>query len=75
MHNNLLCTVATAASPRSRAAPNGGYLRAACRLAATVRDGSPGAVTDGRSRHGEHPGARVSMAATLRILHQSLSQA
>jgi len=27
MHNNLLCTVATAASPRSRAAPNGGSAR------------------------------------------------
>jgi hypothetical protein len=27
MHNNLLCTVATAASPHSRAAPNGGSAR------------------------------------------------
>ena len=42
---------------------------------AAVRDGSPSAATAGRSRHGEHPGARVSMVATLRILHQSLSQA
>jgi hypothetical protein len=27
MHNNLLCTVATAASPHSQAAPNGGSAR------------------------------------------------
>jgi len=33
--------------------------------AATVRDGSRSAVTAGRSRHGEHPGARVTMAETL----------
>jgi hypothetical protein len=37
-----------------------------------VRDGSQSAATVGRSRHGEHPGAGVSMAATLRILHQSV---
>ena len=32
---------------------------------ATVRDGSRSAATAGRSRRGEHPGARVSMAETL----------
>ncbi len=32
---------------------------------ATVRDGSRSAATAGRSRHGEHPGARVSIAETL----------
>jgi hypothetical protein len=32
---------------------------------ATVRDGSRSAATAGRSRRGDHPGARVSMAETL----------
>ena len=38
----------------------------------TDPESSASAATAGRSPHGEHPGARVSMAATLRILHQSL---
>src|ERR1700730_10547327 len=46
-------------------APIGGYLRAACRPCATVRDGSRSVATAGRSRRGEHPGARVNMAETL----------
>jgi hypothetical protein len=46
-------------------APIGGYLRAGCRPCATVRDGSRTAATAGRSRRGEHPGARVSMGETL----------
>jgi hypothetical protein len=33
--------------------------------AATVRDGSRSAASAGRSRHGEHPGARVIVAETL----------
>jgi hypothetical protein len=33
--------------------------------AATVRDGSRSAASAGRSRHGEHRGARVSVAETL----------
>ena len=33
--------------------------------AGTVRDGSRSAASSGRSRHGERPGARVSMAETL----------
>jgi hypothetical protein len=33
--------------------------------AATVRDGSRMPPSTGRSRHGEHPGARVSAAETL----------
>src|SRR6266567_4659413 len=43
----------------------GGYLRAAVGPAATVRDGSRVPPSAGRSRHGEHPGARVSVAETL----------
>jgi hypothetical protein len=42
-----------------------GCLRAACRLAATVHDGSRSAAGAGRSRHGEHPGTRVSVVETL----------
>jgi hypothetical protein len=33
--------------------------------AATVRDGSQSGAGAGQSCHGEHPGARVSMAETL----------
>jgi hypothetical protein len=46
-----------------------GYSRAACRPAATVRDGSWSVASAGRSRHGEHPGARVSVAETLMAGH------
>jgi len=46
-------------------APIGGYLRPHVGRCATVRDGSRSAATAGRSRRGEHPGARVSMGETL----------
>lgn len=46
-------------------ARTGGCLRAVCRSAATVRDGSWSAATAGRSRHGEHPSDKVNMAETL----------
>jgi len=54
MHNNLLCTVATAASPRSRAAPNGGSRSAlGCDVLPLLALGIAGCPPDGGGRQAE----------------------